>query len=181
MDDDFFQQSEESSQFRNEYEMRKIKQACNLHDLFLCFVFNPLFVQQYELISISFKTIYLICLQDEGLDFISEGLDTLKNLAEDMNEVNYPALSSAHKKEKNKKEIQGENKNLWHSGSWKMRSNCFYFIHFPLFFQELDRQVPLVDEIETKVCMFLLCPLIDCIIRQQWSIKIQCTSCVFAG
>nr|GMD69442.1 syntaxin-71-like [Ipomoea batatas] len=44
MDDDFFQQSEESSQFRNEYEMRKIKQACNLHDLFLCFVFNPLFV-----------------------------------------------------------------------------------------------------------------------------------------
>ncbi|XP_031111495.1 syntaxin-71-like [Ipomoea triloba] len=65
MDDDFFQQSEESSQFRNEYEMRKIK-------------------------------------QDEGLDFISEGLDTLKNLAEDMNE-------------------------------------------------ELDRQVPLVDEIETKV------------------------------
>lgn len=24
--------------------------------------------------------------QDEGLDFISEGLDTLKNLAEDMNE-----------------------------------------------------------------------------------------------
>nr|GMD71227.1 syntaxin-71-like [Ipomoea batatas] len=40
--------------------------------------------------------------EDEGLDFISEGLDTLKNLAEDMNE-------------------------------------------------ELDRQVPLVDEIETKV------------------------------
>ncbi|CAH9138261.1 unnamed protein product [Cuscuta epithymum] len=63
--DSFFQQSEESSQFRNEYEMRKIK-------------------------------------QDQGLDIISEGLDTLKNLAHDMNE-------------------------------------------------ELDRQVPLVDEIETKV------------------------------
>ncbi|KAF8648090.1 hypothetical protein HU200_065131 [Digitaria exilis] len=40
--------------------------------------------------------------QDEGLDFISEGLDTLKNLAEDMNE-------------------------------------------------ELDRQAPLMDEIDTKV------------------------------
>ncbi|RAL46096.1 unnamed protein product [Cuscuta campestris] len=65
LNDDFFQQSEESSQFRNEYEMRKRK-------------------------------------QDQGLDVISEGLDTLKNLARDMNE-------------------------------------------------ELDRQVPLVDEIETKV------------------------------
>nr|XP_027086447.1 syntaxin-71-like isoform X1 [Coffea arabica]XP_027107111.1 syntaxin-71-like [Coffea arabica] len=63
--DDFFQQSEESSQFREEYEMRKLK-------------------------------------QDQGLDVISEGLDTLKNLAQDMNE-------------------------------------------------ELDRQVPLIDEIDTKV------------------------------
>ncbi|KAK4791080.1 hypothetical protein SAY86_031493 [Trapa natans] len=63
-DDGFFQQSEESSQFRQEYEMRKMK-------------------------------------QDQGLDFISEGLDTLKELARDMNE-------------------------------------------------ELDRQVPLMDEIETK-------------------------------
>lgn len=41
-------------------------------------------------------------MQDEGLDFVSQGLDTLKNLAEDMN-------------------------------------------------QELDRQVPLIDEIDTKV------------------------------
>ncbi|XP_024035205.1 syntaxin-71 [Citrus clementina] len=63
--DDFFQQSEESSQFRQECEMRKMK-------------------------------------QDQGLDVISEGLDTLKNLALDMNE-------------------------------------------------ELDRQVPLIDEIDTKV------------------------------
>ncbi|KAA0035334.1 syntaxin-71 isoform X2 [Cucumis melo var. makuwa] len=61
---EYFQQSEESSQFRNEYEMRKMKQAC--------------------------------------LDVISEGLDMLKNLAHDMNE-------------------------------------------------ELDRQVPLIEEIDSKV------------------------------
>ncbi|KHG28723.1 Syntaxin-71 -like protein [Gossypium arboreum] len=61
---DFYQQTEESDQFRQDYEMRKMKQAC--------------------------------------LDVISEGLDTLKNIALDMNE-------------------------------------------------EIDRQVPLMDEIETKV------------------------------
>ncbi|KAJ8642954.1 hypothetical protein MRB53_004702 [Persea americana] len=64
-DSEFFQQSEESSQFRQEYEMRKIR-------------------------------------QDQGLDVIAEGLDTLKNMAHDMNE-------------------------------------------------EIDRQVPLMDEIDTKV------------------------------
>ncbi|XP_017982959.1 PREDICTED: syntaxin-72 [Theobroma cacao] len=64
-DSDFSQQTEESNQFRQEYEMRKMK-------------------------------------QDEGLDIISEGLNALKNIARDMNE-------------------------------------------------ELDRQVPLMDEIDTKV------------------------------
>ncbi|RDY00098.1 Syntaxin-71 [Mucuna pruriens] len=63
-DDGYFQQTEESSGFRKEYEMRKMKQA--------------------------------------SLDMIAEGLDTLKNMAHDMNE-------------------------------------------------ELDRQVPLMDEIDTKV------------------------------
>ncbi|CAN6195665.1 unnamed protein product [Urochloa humidicola] len=65
LEEGYFHTTEESEQFRREYEMRRIK-------------------------------------QDEGLDFIAEGLDTLKNLAEDMNE-------------------------------------------------ELDRQVPLMDEIGTKV------------------------------
>ncbi|KAG4912278.1 hypothetical protein JHK82_052859 [Glycine max] len=46
---DYFLQSEESSQFRQEYEMRRMK-------------------------------------RDEGLDIISEGLDTLKDLAHEMSE-----------------------------------------------------------------------------------------------
>ncbi|CAL0321926.1 unnamed protein product [Lupinus luteus] len=46
--------------------------------------------------------LYFSCIDDEGLDIISDGLDTLKNLAHDMNE-------------------------------------------------EMDRQVPLMDEIDTKV------------------------------
>ncbi|XP_027070847.1 syntaxin-71 [Coffea arabica] len=64
-DSDYFQQTDESNNFRQEYEMRKVR-------------------------------------QDQGLEVISEGLDTLKNMAHDMNE-------------------------------------------------ELDRQVPLMDEIDTKV------------------------------
>ncbi|OMP00378.1 hypothetical protein COLO4_12737 [Corchorus olitorius] len=62
---EYFQQTEESDRFRQEYEMRRMK-------------------------------------QDEGLEVIAEGLDTLKNMAHDLNE-------------------------------------------------ELDRQVPLMDEIDEKV------------------------------
>ncbi|OVA10165.1 Target SNARE coiled-coil domain [Macleaya cordata] len=74
-DSEFYKSTEESSQFRQEYEMRKMKQASTM-SLSICF--------------------------DQGLDVIAEGLDTLKNMAHDMNE-------------------------------------------------ELDRQVPLVDEIDAKV------------------------------
>ncbi|KAM7472225.1 hypothetical protein LguiA_010408 [Lonicera macranthoides] len=72
---DYFQHTEETNNFRQEYEMRKMK-------------------------------------QDEGLDVIAEGLDTLKNMAHDINE-------------------------------------------------ELDRQVPLMDEIDDKA---IISPFIICIL-----------------
>ncbi|XP_009116809.1 syntaxin-73 [Brassica rapa] len=65
VDSGYFQRTEESGNFKQEYKMRRMK-------------------------------------QDQGLDFIAEGLDTLKNMAQDINE-------------------------------------------------ELDRQEPLVDEIDTKI------------------------------
>ncbi|KAE8816273.1 syntaxin-72-like [Hordeum vulgare] len=83
LDEGYFQTSEESEAFRKEYEMRQIKQAR--------FWFYADLTHFCKLTD-----------TDEGLDFISEGLDTLKNLAEDMGE-------------------------------------------------ELDRQVPLMDEIDRKV------------------------------
>lgn len=69
--------------------------------------------------------------QDEGLDVIAEGLDTLKHMASDMNEVcciwvlyfGRRFLSTAHE----------------------------FWIEMLLILQELDRQVPLMDEIDTKV------------------------------
>lgn len=73
--------------------------------------------------------------QDQGLDVISEGLDTLKNMAHDMNEVSFLFWLFQNKK------------TLY----W------FYCVE-----QELDRQVPLMDEIDAKVvflffkCIFFL-------------------------
>ncbi|KAM2395487.1 hypothetical protein ACFX1X_032844 [Malus domestica] len=84
-DNEFFQQSEESSNFRQEYEMRKMKQ-----------------LDTASLMDVGLYLCILTCSQDQGLDMISDGLDTLKNMAQDMNE-------------------------------------------------EFDKQVPLMDEIDSKV------------------------------
>lgn len=97
--DGFFQQTEESNQFRQEYEMRKTKQACKS----MMFTFTgrllSLVLHFQDLSSSAHMYLYihtvlkgLLCftyqfLQDQGLDIISEGLETLKDLAHDMNEA----------------------------------------------------------------------------------------------
>lgn len=96
-DDEYFQQTEESSQFRNEYEMRKTKQACTCDSVFCVSRLQP--INSFHVLPFLFVLFFI---QDQGLEMISEGLDTLKNMAQDMNE-------------------------------------------------EVDRQVPLMDEIDDKV------------------------------
>ncbi|GMI63997.1 syntaxin of plants 72 [Hibiscus trionum] len=71
LDSGFCRRREELDQFRQDHEMRKTKQASK--------VVSDIFVQ-YHL------NVYNMCMQDEGLDVISEGLDMLKNISLDMNE-----------------------------------------------------------------------------------------------
>lgn len=71
--------------------MRKLKQACNSPDPLSVFSpppatsVNKFTSKLYFSSSFSYNPLKLS--QDQGLDVISEGLDTLKNLARDMNEV----------------------------------------------------------------------------------------------
>lgn len=79
-------------------------------------------------------------LQDQGLDVIAEGLDTLKDMARDMNEVSFvPCLSHFLRKITR---IE-----FYSRGRCKFNNISF--------FQELDRQVPLMDEIDDKVILSL--------------------------
>jgi hypothetical protein len=66
-------------------------------------------------------------LQDEGLDIIGEGLETLRNMAADMNEVTILCFFPSHK-----------------MIMCSVLNCCDH--------QELDRQVPLMDEMDDKVC-----------------------------
>lgn len=75
--------------------MRKIKQVSKISAL-LHFGVSVLKQKEPEFCFMVFATggssyihewFQVLFLQDEGLDIISEGLDTLKNLALDMNEV----------------------------------------------------------------------------------------------
>ena len=86
-DDEYFQHTEESSQFRQEYEMRKMKQVNYMYPS----VVSLLKKEGCMLIGqlLWFKPFVLVHMQDQGLDMISEGLDTLKNMAHDMNEVSH--------------------------------------------------------------------------------------------
>lgn len=65
--------------------------------------------------------------QEQGLDVISEGLDTLKNLAQDMNEVGHFAYNICND------------------------VKIVLIDHLLCHDQEIERQVPLMAEIDTKV------------------------------
>ncbi|KAL6128676.1 hypothetical protein ACLB2K_072031 [Fragaria x ananassa] len=97
-DSEYFQHTEESDRFRNEYEMRRIKQA-SISSTSLELLVSFFHIACSESLHGSYMLDFI---QDQGLDVIAEGLDTLKHMAGDMNE-------------------------------------------------EIDRQVPLMDEIDDKV------------------------------
>lgn len=79
-----------------------------------------------------YSGIWFDFLQDQGLDVIAEGLDTLKNMAHDMNEVWLCPIFNE----------------LLMSG--KYVEYCLS-LNYECCLQEVDRQVPLMDEIDDKV------------------------------
>ena len=67
--------------------MRKMKQVNYIYPSVVSLLKKEAFVPNGQLLW--FKPFILVHMQDQGLDMISEGLDTLKNMAHDMNEVSH--------------------------------------------------------------------------------------------
>lgn len=78
-----------------------------------------------------FWYLFYSLIQDQGLEVIAEGLDTLKNMAHDMNEVLLVQLF------------------LFACAIESWTGIIFLFNYC----QEVDRQVPLMDEIDDKVIL----------------------------
>lgn len=81
-----------------------------------------------------------VSIQDQGLDQIADGVATLKNMAGDINEVKMLTCC-----------LIFHCASEWLDGRWK-QSLCVILTDVcGLCLQELDRQVPLIDEIDSKV------------------------------
>ena len=141
-DNEYFQESETSSQFRQEYEMRKMKQArlIKWHSVCLSSCNWSKLLGPWFPLSLTFTF-----LQDQGLSMISEGLDTLKNMACDMNEVLIVCWKICLKCGICKKSC------LYVTIGRYVIDHGIWIQCVMWYVQELDRQVPLMDEIDTKV------------------------------